>query len=272
MHHSNEITKPIIGRTYSLYGQNNSTLHFYQQIHNLIDVCFNIYPDKIDLLKIIQKASKTQGYLQKRIKKNQCPKLFKIISNLKSFLSVYITDLENHLHGLSFGERFDKTLSTSEHQYFLYMLEIELVNIIYKEDFMRTVKKIALLPHCLRDLSRRKCMSEPSGLDYICKSCSKNCYINSASKILKDNKVEPYIWMTASQSKLFRQETKGKKDLGILGIACIPELVRGIRMCIRKNLPVVGIPLDANRCARWMGEFHPNTVNLKKLIELISET
>ena len=63
---------------------------------------------------------------------------------------------------------------------------------------------------------------------------SKNCYVNSASKILKDYKVEPYIWMTATQRKLF-QETEGKKGLGV-GIACIPELIRGMRTCMKKNL------------------------------------
>ncbi len=269
MHHRSIPIEPIIGRTYSLYGQTNSTIHFFEQIQHLIDDCLNIYPDKNELLKIIQKASKSPAYLQKRIKKNHNPELFEILSSLKSFFSVYITDLENHLASLSFRKKFSNVLATSEHQYYLYMLEIELVNRIYKEDFIRSEKKIALLPHCLRDLSR-KCMSELSGMDYVCKACSKNCYVNSASKILKDNKIEPYIWMTATQRKLFKQETEGKKGLGVLGIACIPELIRGMRMCMKKNLPVVGIPLDANRCARWMGEFHPNTVNLEKLRELVS--
>jgi hypothetical protein len=107
-------------------------------------------------------------------------------------------------------------------------------------------------------------------MDYVCKSCSKNCYINFASNILKEFEVEPYIWMTASQRALFKKQTDGRKDIGVLGIACIPELIRGMRMCLKKNIPVVGIPLDANRCARWMGEFHPNTVNLEKLKELVS--
>jgi hypothetical protein len=75
--------------------------------------------------------------------------------------------------------------------------------------------------------------------------------------------------MTVSQRALFKKQTDDRKDIGVLGIACIPELIRGMRMCMRKNIPVVGIPLDANRCARWMGEFHPNTINLSKLKELV---
>ena len=201
--------------------------------------------------------------------RRQNPEIFELLSNIKSFLGEYITDLDKHLDSLSVTGRFDKVLATNEYQYYLYMIELELVNRIYRKDFINSEKKIALLPHCLRDLSR-KCMSEPLGLDYVCKSCSKNCYINFASEILKEYNVEPYIWMTASQRKLFKKETEGKQGIGVLGIACIPELIRGMRMCIKKNIPVVGIPLDANRCARWMGEFHPNTINLEKLRELIS--
>lgn len=264
-----EIPEPIVGKTYSLYAQQGSTNHFYEQIQNLIDQCLILYPDKSELLKILQKASKKPAFLKREINKGKNTELSKLLSNLKSFLGIYITDLENHLSGLSVSKRFDKTLSTSEYQYYLYMIEVELVNRICKEDFINSEKKIALLPHCLRDLSR-KCMSEPSGMDYVCKACSKNCYINFASKILTDHKVKPYIWMTASQRTLFKKETEGKTGLGVLGIACIPELVRGMRMCLKKNLSVVGIPLDANRCARWMEDFHPNTINLEKLMELVS--
>jgi hypothetical protein len=57
--------------------------------------------------------------------------------------------------------------------------------------------------------------------------------------------------------------------VGVLGIACIPELVSGMRMCAGAGLPVVGIPLDANRCARWWGEFYYNTVNLRQLERLL---
>lgn len=268
MHKLEQIHEPIIGRTFSLYGGSTSTIHFYEQIQNLIDACLTAYPDKSGLLTILQKASKKPFFIQK-LKKRQNTKLVEILSKLKSFLGIYITNIDNHLERLSVRKRFDKVLATAEYQYYLYMIEIELVNRIYKEDFINCEKKIALLPHCLRDLSR-KCMSEPKGMDYVCKSCSKNCYVNSASKILKEFNIEPYIWMTASQKKLFKKETEGKNGLGVLGIACIPELVRGMRMCINKNLPVVGIPLDANRCARWMGKFHPNALNLQKLRELVS--
>jgi hypothetical protein len=78
--------------------------------------------------------------------------------------------------------------------------------------------------------------------------------------------------MKADLRKLFRDVKRGEDTPGVLGIACIPELVRGMRLCMKYDVPVVGVPLDANRCARWWGEFHWNSVNLNKLSALLSGT
>jgi len=34
---------------------------------------------------------------------------------------------------------------------------------------------------------------------------------------------------------------------------------------MKRKIPVVGIPLDANRCMRWMGRFEETSVNLERL-------
>jgi hypothetical protein len=44
-----------------------------------------------------------------------------------------------------------------------------------------------------------------------------------------------------------------------------------MRACMKRKIPVVGIPLDANRCMRWMGRFEETSVNLKRLGELVND-
>jgi hypothetical protein len=58
--------------------------------------------------------------------------------------------------------------------------------------------------------------------------------------------------------------------IGVLGIACIPELTFGMRLCRKHNVPVIGIPLDANRCRRWMGDFYENSVNTIRLEKMLT--
>ena len=42
-----------------------------------------------------------------------------------------------------------------------------------------------------------------------------------------------------------------------------------MRQCRRNNIPVPGIPLNANRCIRWYGEFFQNSIDLDELEKLL---
>jgi len=72
------------------------------------------------------------------------------------------------------------------------MLEIELTNQLNSASFKSADKKIALLPHCLRDLTV-ECKAAPDGFDYKCRHCSKLCYQNEVSAMLTNNGIETYI-------------------------------------------------------------------------------
>jgi hypothetical protein len=48
--------------------------------------------------------------------------------------------------------------------------------------------------------------------------------------------------MEGDMKKLAKFSLREKRTLGILGIACIPELTWGMRNCWKNSIPVVGIP------------------------------
>ena len=179
--------------------------------------------------------------------------------------------MEQHLKTLPLKKWHDRRLATSREQYHLYMLEIELTNRAFADDFRKAERKIALLPYCLQDFTV-SCKSEKTGFDYQCRHCSAKCFQNHASIILEKNNIEPYIWSGGKMRQLARHTVKEKSTLGILGIACVPELTFGMRSVRRKGLPVVGVPLNANRCIRWFGEFLPNSVDLEQLSRLVKRT
>ncbi len=88
--------------------------------------------------------------------------------------------------------------------------------------------------------------------------------------MLKEKNITPYIWIEINLKNLFKLLIKKYGSIGVLGIACIPELINGMRSCIKKGIPVVGIPLNANRCKRWMGEYHENSFSVERLEKLVS--
>jgi hypothetical protein len=263
-----ERNKAVSGKTYSLYGDGDETDKYYRTVKKLIELFLHHCPDKKRLLFHVRIAG-SRAFSIKRTKKNVDRSLLSLIKNtLKDSLSIYTTGVKPHLKNLPFSLRFDKTLRTKEEQYHLYMLEIELVNRIYKEDFKSRKYKIALLPHCLHDF-RAGCRSVPGDIEAICKGCTKECFINLGSQLLKEYDIHPYISVTMDLEKLFMKLKAEHPSISALGIACIPELANGMRLCIKLNIPPVGIPLDANRCSRWMKECRESSFNLKELEALL---
>jgi hypothetical protein len=263
--------KPFVGKTYSLYSTGSNSDDYYQLIGIVADHCLKKTGSFEELLSVILNITKNKRRL-KRIDKassNSTIETFLVHKLLKEF-SPFTKSVADHLRELPLKKRWDRTLGTSEEQYHLYMLEIELQNRLNAKSFQNCDTKLAFLPHCLRDL-KTECQSAKRGEDYVCQECSKVCNINAVSKMLRRHGVQPYIWRTANLRSLFRKLKKEGKHLGVLGIACIPELVLGMRLCACAEVPVVGIPLDANRCARWWGEFYHNTVNLQQLEKLLGK-
>ena len=251
--------KPVEGKTYSLFGNSNSTEEYYQLIRSLAETFLKNYPDKQKLISLVKKKNDYSLFDKVTFGNNSLSK-----KKSGNHLSVYTKGVKEHFKELSLFKLWDKTLSTSEKQYHIYMLKIELLNQLNKKQFNECEYKIALLPHCLKDLTR-DCMKKMGGYDYFCKSCSKNCYLNFTSTTLKKHNIDPYIWMTADLNNLFKKLKMKYKSFGVFGMACIPELFNGMIRFLKKDIPVIGLPLDANRCIRWMGEFHPNSINTKQL-------
>lgn len=263
-----QTTAEIIGKTYSLYAGNTNTDEFYSVLSELTDsFLLNTQSDE-KLISIIRKFTEKKQLLKSQKKKPNSI-ISKILTEAEIKLAKYLTYIDSHLQNLTLSEKCDSTLTTSREQYLLYMLEIELVNRTNKEKFNSSQTKFAFLPHCLHDLDK-ECLSAPDEIDYVCKSCSKNCTINSISKLMKNRSMNTYIWREADLKEIFKLAGINGESVGAFGIACIPELVSGLRLCEKYNVPAIGVPLDANRCERWMGDFYSNSINEKKILSLLN--
>ena len=260
------------GKTYSLFGNYVSTHFFYERVSNLvIQILEEEQLHQIQLLDYIQHVSRNRRVLRHHFTRGGNPdRLSRILGLLHSSLQEFTTDIEAHIESVPFYKILtDRILLTSREQYYLYMIEFELVNRIHLRDFKLANFKLALLPYCLRE-TQTDCRAVPDHIDYQCRRCVKGCYINHVSQLLKNHQVEPYIWRRSKLKPMLKALVKKHGSVGIAGIACIAELVMGMRRCMDAHLPVVGIPLNANRCPRWMGDFYPNSVDLNALDKLLN--
>ncbi len=268
MSNHEKLDTPVQGKTYSLFAEDGASERYYAEIKRLADVFLQRCPDQKRLLRLIQKMGK-KPFLWGLTTTGADGKTLRFVRDtLRQSLSIYTRKVANHLRNLPLAKRMDSTLATPEGKYHLYMLEIELVNRIYREEFKRAAYKFALLAHCLRDF-RPGCRSVKGDFEAVCQGCTDDCFIRLGSILLEKYGIKPYISVEMDQERLFGRLKREHPSIGALGIACIPELAMGMRLCLRTGIPPVGIPLDANRCARWMSQAHETSFNLEQLEELL---
>lgn len=256
------------GKTYSLFGNSDSTGTYYSLIGRLADLFLQRCPDEKKLLLQVQNAGGT-GFLRRVSGKGSDKKVVSFIkTTLRDSLSEYTAGVKQHLKSLPVSKRIDGILRTREEQYHLFMVEIELVNRMNKKDFSDSGYKFALLGHCLRDF-RPGCRATPGDIEYICRGCTDGCLVNLGGLLLTKHNIRPYISVTMDLKDLFKRIRAEHPNAGALGIACVPELVGGMRLCMRMGIPPVGIPLDANRCARWTGTAKESSFSIEELENLL---
>jgi hypothetical protein len=260
---------PFRGKTYCLFGDKEGSAPYYARIRELTDRFLGRCPDEKRLLARLRNAAGRRSFIRKPPGTDTGRELIAFIrQTLRESLPVYTTGVRQHLKGLPLSQRFDPILLTKEEQYHLYMIEIELVNRISGEAFRQSSYKFALIAHCLRDF-RPGCKADPGEYEIVCRGCTPQCLVHLGSILLKKYDIHPYISVTMDLEKLFRRIKAEHKSVGALGIACVPELAMGMRLCMKLGIPPLGIPLDANRCARWMNKAHETSFNLGELERLI---
>ena len=159
---------PVNGKTYSLFGNSDSTSGYYETIGMLADKILDLNPDPGYLIDSIARFSSKKKTLKRSLETKKSTNLLTDILNLiHPHLKKYTENTEDHLKTLPLSKFFDKRLATTREQYHLYMLEIELTNRLFVSEFIKVDKKIALMPYCLQDFTV-KCKSEKNGFDFQC--------------------------------------------------------------------------------------------------------
>jgi hypothetical protein len=264
--------QPVSGKTYSLFGQDTDTEPFYRKLRALTDeILSQLSIPETKALEYFQSLSRNKRRLTMVATKSEgYSVLTDMLHCLDKAFTGNLTGLQQHLKEVPFHKVFtDKELLTSREQYLLYMVEFELVNRIHKKTFLDSKFRIALLPYCLKE-TQTNCKASPDTIDLVCRGCIKTCNINEISEVLRHHGVNPYILTRGNLKSLFEKLIRFNDSVGVLGIACIVELIQGMRFCIKSGLPVVGIPLNANRCPRWTGGFFNTSVDLSALQKILN--
>jgi uncharacterized protein len=160
----------------------------------------------------------------------------------------------------------------SEAEYHLNMFGAEILNRMLRTEFNNTTAKTVLLPTCMNCPDGSACKAKLNGLKLKCTSCSKNCGINKIQKSLKEKGIETCLIVHSSDFSDSLKLWKNQKTTGLVGVACVLNLLKGGYEMQNLNIPSQCVFLDHCGCKKhWHGKGIPTALNQIQLEKILSD-
>ena len=128
------------------------------------------------------------------------------------------------------------------------LLELQTLNLIQKQEFLKTKKRALFLPHCCRKYMDSQCQAvfEPNLPSYVCAHCSPDCFVNKAERIAKEKGYDVYV---LSGGSCMPNILKQKNYDGIVGVACGAEVLMSGKKLSSMGVAWQSVSLLKNGCA-----------------------
>jgi len=154
-------------------------------------------------------------------------------------------------------------------EYHLNIVCAEILNRSYRQEFDNARKKIVLLPTCMRK-TEAKCMAAP-GREKICAKCDPDCTICRITKECEKCGAETRLIPHSSDFSDTLRIWQNDKRYGLVGIACILNLLRGGYEMRALGIPSQCVFLDWGGCkGHWSESGIPTDINMSRLIHILA--
>lgn len=190
----------------------------------------------------------------------------------KLVLGKYTTNVDKFLAEKHHEHLFQEDVifcGRKEVEYHLNMVGAEIMNRAFKKDFHKRPRKALLLPGCMK-ISQANCKARETNLGLRCSGCSKICKVDQLTKMGDKHGFEVYI--ISHESSAFSKSSKEDRDeLGIIGVACVSNLIAGGWKSDSIGIPAQCVLLDYSSCKNhWDNEGFPTDINVNKLMQLFN--
>jgi uncharacterized protein len=160
----------------------------------------------------------------------------------------------------------------SESEYHLNMFGAEILNRKLRKSFMDTTEKTVLLPSCMCNPNDGKCKAIKNGMHKKCISCSNNCDVNKIQKTLRAKGTETYLITHSSNFSESLKLWQNQDHTGLVGVACVLNLITGGYEMQGLNIPSQCVFLDYCGCKKhWHSKGIPTGINRKQLDKILDK-
>ncbi len=236
-------------------GWMKATGDFKEEIYRLVNwIDFLELNDEEYINEFLKICARMSRYLYMEAKTT----LGEYTKNVEKYLSNYRRDHINKEDVFFCGK--------GEIQYFFNMICAEVMNTVYKDEFKLCKIKKIFLPICMRQ-TIKECKAKDSHNGCTCMGCSEECNVNKLSKIVEESNAKVYI--IPHETMLFKDEDKNY-DIGIIGIACVTNLVSGGWKALRLGFKPQCVLLDYCGCSKhWCNEPIMTAINVDRLKNIL---
>lgn len=189
-------------------------------------------------------------------------KLGQFTENVKSFR-------QNHLPEHKFQENYI-FCGRHEVEYHLNMFGAEILNRALKPGFQNTSRKVILLPTCMSNPADGKCKAKVKGSKMVCTACSPECNINVKRWEYSTEDTEVVLIPHSSDFTRFLKYWKNQETTGLIGVACVLNLLKGGYEMQKLNIPSQCVFLDYCGCKKhWHKNGIPTDISEEQLQRVV---
>lgn len=186
-----------------------------------------------------------------------------------SALGMYTRTLSAHKEDRKKVRRFGEDyfmFAKKRVEYHLAMFGAEVINRAMRSAFLRTERRIVLLPGCMRGENEKHCRARRRGLEMTCVGCAEDCHIGQIQRQGRAESFEVRIISHSSSFSKWLDHLSGRKDLGIVGVTCVPNVLQGGYEMKKRGIPAQCVLLDFAGCQKhWLPQNIPTCVDRGEL-------
>lgn len=157
-------------------------------------------------------------------------------------------------------------------EYYLNMLGAELMNRALRDEFQKTQKKVVLLPTCMRN-QPEGCKALINGSEMKCTGCRSDCNAGKIYHRFRNIANEVVLIPHSSDFSNWLKKWEGQKETGLIGVACVLNLLLGGYEMKNLKIPSQCVFLDFPGCRNhWdiNGRGIPTNLSHPRLNEILS--
>ncbi len=154
-------------------------------------------------------------------------------------------------------------------EYHLNMFGAEILNRVLRSAFDATTERVLIVPTCMCE-PRTECRAVNAGLHKICTGCTSRCGVNTLQRNMQLQGMAVRLIPHSSGFSKFLEQWQHQKQTGLIGVACVLNLLAGGYEMQRLGIPSQCVFLDNSGCKKhWHPQGIPTRINELQLIKTV---